>query len=214
MNKGRRIIMKFKGWIISLSLVILVGVIFGAVFLFNMPEAEIINISAGEGQESYVSAEGIPQESSGGSSIAQEPDPIDEENLALHKSVSADANTQIYYDRNSVDGNVNTYWEGAPNAYPNTLTVDMRETVSVKIIRIRLNPKPIWGVRTQTFSIEGSLGGEEYSIIVDSADYTFDPATANTVTINFDPVSVRYVKLEFTANSGAPGGQVAELEVY
>lgn len=180
----------------------------------NMPKAEIISVSAGNSQESYVSAEGIPQESSNGSGTVLEPTPIDGENLALHKSVSADANTQVYYARNSVDGNINTYWEGASNAYPNILTVDLREIVSIKTIRIKLNPNPIWGIRTQTFSIAGSSDDETYSTIVDSTEYTFDPATANTVTVDFNAVSVRHVKLEFTANSGAPGGQVAEFEVY
>ncbi|MCJ7727446.1 MAG: discoidin domain-containing protein [Actinobacteria bacterium] len=206
--------MKFKVWIISLSLIILVGIIFAAVLLFNMPEAEIISVSAGNSQESYVSTEGIPQESSNESSTLLEPASISGENLALYKAVSADANTQVYYAINSVDGNVNTYWEGASNAYPNTLTVDLGETVSIKTIRIRLNPNPIWGVRIQTFSIAGSMDDETYSTIVDSTDYTFDPTTANTVTVDFDAVSVRYVKLEFTANGGAPGGQVAEFEVY
>jgi hypothetical protein len=205
---------KFKVWIISLSLIILVGIIFAAVLLFNMPEAEIISVSAGNSQESYVSTEGIPQESSNESSTLLEPASISGENLALYKAVSADANTQVYYAINSVDGNVNTYWEGASNAYPNTLTVDLGETVSIKTIRIRLNPNPIWGVRIQTFSIAGSLDDETYSTIVDSTEYTFDPTTANTVTVDFDAVSERYVKLEFTANGGAPGGQVAEFEVY
>ena len=206
--------MKFKVWIISLSLIILVGIIFAAVLLFNIPEAEIISVSAGNSQESYVSAEGIPQEFSNESSTLLEPASISGENLALYKAVSADANTQVYYARNSVDGNVNTYWEGASNAYPNALTVDLGETVSIKTIRIRLNPNPIWGVRTQTFSIAGSLDDGTYGTIVDSTDYIFDPANANTVTIDFNTLSVRYVRLEFTANGGAPGGQVAEFEVY
>ena len=206
--------MKFKVWIISLSLIILTGIIFMAVLLSNIPEAEIINASPGDSQESYISTDGIQQETSGESNEVQEPELIDGENLALHKIVSSNGNTQVYYDRNSVDGNVNTYWEGASNAYPNTLTVDLGEIVSIKTIRIRLNPKPIWSPRFQTFSISGSSDGEEYSTIVNSADYTFDPSTTNTVTIDFDTVSVRYVKLEFNANSGAPGGQVAEFEVY
>ena len=206
--------MKFKVWIITLSLIILVGGIFAVVFLFNMPEAEIISVSAGNSQRSYVSTEGIPQEISNKSSTFQEPASISGENMALYKAVSADANTQVYYAANSVDGNVNTYWEGASNAYPNILTVDLGEIFSIKTIRIRLNPNPIWGARIQTFSITGSLDGEEYRTIVDLTDYDFDPMTANTVTIDFNAIDTRYVRLEFTANSGAPGGQVGEIEVY
>jgi hypothetical protein len=46
-----------------------------------------------------------------------------------------------------------------------------------------------------------------------SAGYVFDPATGNAVTI---PVSAtaRFVRLTFTANTGWPAGQAAELEVY
>src|SRR4030042_3270214 len=206
--------MKFKVSIISLSIIILTGIIFMAVLLSNIPEVEIINVSTGNSQETYVSADGTPQETSVESNTVSEPEPIDGENLALHKIVSSNGNTQVYYDRNSVDDNVNTYWEGASNAYPNTLTVDLGEIFNIKIIRIRLNPKPIWSPRFQTFLVSGSSDGEEYSTIVNPADYTFDPSTTNTVTIDFDTVSVRYIKLEFTANSGAPGGQIAELEVY
>lgn len=206
--------MKFKVSIISLSIIILIGIIFMALLLSNIPEAEIINVNAGDSQETYNSTDGTPQETSAESNIVLEPETIEGENLALHKAVEADANTQVYYDINAVDGNVNTYWEGAANAYPNTLTVDLGEIASIKTIRIRLNPKPIWSPRFQTFSISGSPDGEEFETIVNSTDYTFDPATVNTVTIDFDVVSVRYVRLEFTANSGAPGGQIAELEVY
>ncbi|MDD3819603.1 MAG: discoidin domain-containing protein [Actinomycetota bacterium] len=206
--------MKFKVPIILLSVAILAGLIFGAVTWLNMPEAEIVKPGSGVGQESYISAEGVPQDTSGKSNEVEEPETIEGENLALHKPVSADSYTQVYYDMNAVDGNVDTYWEGASNAYPNTLIVDLEEVVSIKAVRIKLNPRPVWTTRVQTFSISGSLDGEEYTTIVDSTDYTFDPMRSNTVTIYFDPVNVRYVKLEFTANSGAPGGQIGELEIY
>jgi hypothetical protein len=206
--------MKFKGLIILLSVAILAGLIFGAVTWFNMPGAEIVKPDTGMGQESYISAEGVPQDTSGESNEVEEPEVIEGENLALHKPVSANSYTQVYNDMNAVDGNVDTYWEGASNAYPNTIIVDLEEVVSIKAVRIKLNPRPIWTTRIQTFSIAGSLDGEEYTTIVDSADYTFDPMKSNTVTIYFDSVNVRYVKLEFTANSGAPGGQIGELEIY
>ena len=49
---------------------------------------------------------------------------------------------------------------------------------------------------------------------MNSATYTFNPATGNVVTITFTSTSQRYVRLSITANSGAPGGQVAEFEIY
>src|SRR4029453_17565636 len=71
----------------------------------------------------------------------------------------------------------------------------------------------VWGPRTQTFSI---LGREQssgtFTTLVGSATYNFNPASGNTVTV---PVSATAadVRLSFTANSGAPSGQVAEFQV-
>ena len=43
---------------------------------------------------------------------------------------------------------------------------------------------------------------------------SFDPATNNTVTISFSATTTRYVRLNITANSAWPAGQIAEFEVY
>ena len=47
-----------------------------------------------------------------------------------------------------------------------------------------------------------------------SANYSFNPSTGNTVTVNFSATSLRYLKLTFTANTGWPAGQLSELLVY
>ncbi len=78
---------------------------------------------------------------------------------------------------------------------------------------IRLNPDSAWGPRTQTFSILGrEQSASGFTTIVPSAAYNFSPASGNSVTI---PVSARVadVRLNFTGNTGAPAGQVAELQV-
>src|SRR4029453_18014010 len=51
-----------------------------------------------------------------------------------------------------------------------------------------------------------------FTTITGSATYTFNPATGNTVTV---PVSATAadLRLSFTANTGAPSGQVAEFQV-
>ena len=67
--------------------------------------------------------------------------------------------------------------------------------------------------RTQTFSVLGrEQSSSSFTTMVGSATYTFNPATGNTVTI---PVSATAadVRLSFTANTGAPSGQVAEFQV-
>ncbi len=135
-------------------------------------------------------------------------------NLALDKPVTASSHTQLYRAENANDGNVLTYWEGAPRSYPNLLTVDLGNTLTVRSLIIRLNPDPIWSKRTQTFALLGSVDGVDYVVVADSAMYTFDPATGNTAVVNFPAAEVRYLRLVFTANTGATGGQVGELEVY
>lgn len=52
------------------------------------------------------------------------------------------------------------------------------------------------------------------STIVGPAGRTFDPASGNTVTITSPSTSTRYVRLNFTANTGWPVGQVSEFAVY
>ncbi|NLG84059.1 MAG: carbohydrate-binding protein [Firmicutes bacterium] len=138
----------------------------------------------------------------------------DTANLALGKPITASSYTQTYVATNANDGNVYTYWEGAPNSYPNLLTVDLGSAQTVYKVVIKLNPDPIWATRVQTFSILTSTDGSTYTTTVASNTYTFDPATGNTVTVAFSEVSARYVRLSFTANSGATGGQAAEFEVY
>ncbi len=136
-------------------------------------------------------------------------------NVSLYKPIVASSITQNYVAANANDGNATTYWEGASNTYPNTLTVDLGSSIFITRVVIRLNPATIWGTRTQTLSVSGSTDNVTYTTIVGPATYTFNPATnSNTVTINFTGTNRRYVRLNFTANSGATAGQVAEFEVY
>ncbi|MEU0095543.1 discoidin domain-containing protein [Kribbella sp. NPDC006257] len=132
-------------------------------------------------------------------------------NLAVGKPITASGSVFTFVATNANDDNVQTYWEG--NANPATLTTQLGANADLSSIVIRLNPDSAWGNRTQTFSI---LGREQsatgFTTIVGSAAYNFSPSTGNTVTI---PVSARVadVRLNFTANTGAPAGQVAELQV-
>ena len=71
-----------------------------------------------------------------------------------------------------------------------------------------------WGARTQTLSVLGSGDGGSWSTVVASANYTFDPASANTVTITFTATTQRYLRLTFTANTGWPAGQLSSLQVW
>lgn len=136
----------------------------------------------------------------------------DTANLALGKTLTASSYTQSYVASNANDSNVNTYWEGAANSYPNTLTADLGSSQPVYKLVLKLNSS--WEERSQTLSVLTSNDNSTYATTVASAAYTFSPSSSNTVTINFSQVNARYIRLQFTANTKATGGQVAEFEIY
>ncbi len=134
-------------------------------------------------------------------------------NLAVGKDITASSYTQTYVAKNANDGQTSTYWEGAPGSYPATLGVQLGANADVGSVVVKLNPDSIWSTRTQRIEVLGrEQKAEGFTSLVGAKDYTFNPATGNSVTI---PVSARAadVQLKFTANSGAPGGQVAEFQV-
>src|ERR1022692_1871130 len=77
-----------------------------------------------------------------------------------------------------------------------------------------LPPSTAWATRAQTLSVLGSSNGSSWTTLIASASYTFNPATGNTVTINVPSSSAAYLRLNFTANSGWPAGQVSEFEIF
>jgi chitodextrinase len=142
-------------------------------------------------------------------------DPGGATNLALHRPTAESSHTQNYASSNATDGDPNSYWESANNAFPQWLQVDLGVATAARRIGLSLPPAPAWGRRTQTLSVQGSTDGATFQTLVGSAGYTFDPATGNTATVAL-PASTqaRYLRLNFTANTGWPAGQVAELAVF
>jgi CARDB/F5/8 type C domain/Right handed beta helix region len=134
-------------------------------------------------------------------------------NLALGRPMSASGVSQTYVAANAVDGNQSTYWESTNNAFPQWLQVDLGSSVSVNKVVLKL-PVSGWGARTETLAVQGSTTGSTFTDIVASTGYAFDPATNNTVTITFSATTTRYLRLNITANTGWPAGQVSEFEVY
>ena len=133
-------------------------------------------------------------------------------NLAIGKTVSASASNGGFGPANINDGDPATYWEGAPNAYPNSVTLNLGSTLSIGQVVVKLNPN--WGSRNQSFAVSGSTDNSNWSTLAAAASYAFTPGTANTVRVNLGAPAVRYVRLSFSANSAASAGQVAEMEVY
>jgi chitodextrinase len=141
-------------------------------------------------------------------------DPAANTNLARGKTTAESSHTQGYASSNVVDGDANTYWESVNNAFPQWIQVDLGAATSVSRLVLKLPPATAWGARTQTLSVLGSTDGSTFSTIAGSAGHTFDPASGNAVTITFGATSPRYVRVNFTANTGWPAGQLSELEVY
>ena len=135
-------------------------------------------------------------------------------NLALNQLTSASGYTQTYVPGNATDGNTSTYWESTNNAFPQWLQVDLGAAKSFSRIVLDLPPATSWSTRTQTLSVQGSTDGSSFATIAGSANYTFNPSTGNTVTITFPSASYRYVRLNVTANTGWPAGQVSEFQVW
>ncbi|TCC28632.1 CARDB domain-containing protein [Kribbella sindirgiensis] len=132
--------------------------------------------------------------------------------LASGKPIEASSSVFGFVASNANDGNIGTYWES--NGFPSALTVKLGSNADVSSVVVKLNPDPVWGARTQSIEV---LGREQSAITFTSAvartDYQFAPASQNTVAI---PVTGRYadLRLQVFSNTGAPGGQVAELQVF
>ncbi|MGX1315831.1 hypothetical protein RKD24_005950 [Streptomyces calvus] len=141
------------------------------------------------------------------------PDPDPDVNLARGRTATATGSQDVYTPGKAVDGDANTYWESANHAFPQSLTVDLGSTRTVRRLVLKLPPQAAWQARTQTLSVQGSTDGSAYATLVASKDYRFDPATGNTVTI---PVSgsVRHLRLHVTGNTGWPAAQFSEVEAY
>jgi hypothetical protein len=135
-------------------------------------------------------------------------------NLAAGKPTSASGANGSYTAGNVTDSNANTYWESPSNAFPQWVQTDLGSAVAVDQVVLKLPPATAWASRTQTLSVQGSTNGSSFSTLSGSAGRLFDPATGNTVTINFTASTVRYVRVNVTANTGWPAAQLSELEVY
>ncbi len=141
-------------------------------------------------------------------------DPAGRKNLALGKPVIASSRIYDNVGTKAVDGDILSYWEGAANKYPNTVSIDLVTPVQSPTVVIKLNPRRIWAKRSQTIEVQISDDGKEFRTLIPAADYVFDPgANENIVAIPLD-VQTRHIQLVFTANTQATAGQIAELEVY
>jgi hypothetical protein len=133
-------------------------------------------------------------------------------NLALGKPITASGHVHNFVATNANDDSVSTYWEGN-SGYPNTLTVGLGSNASITSVIVKLNPDQAWGPRTQTFQVLGrDQDATGFTTVVSAQQYSFTPSSGNQVTIPVTATAAE-LRLQFTANTGAPAGQVAELQV-
>ncbi|MEV7971108.1 CARDB domain-containing protein [Sphaerisporangium sp. NPDC088356] len=135
-------------------------------------------------------------------------------NLSPGKATLASSSTGGYAVSAINDGDQGTYWESAGNSFPQWARIDLGTATSVDQIVLKVPAPAVWQTRTQTLSVQGSADGSAFSTVVASANYTFNPATGNTVTINFGAASYRYWRVNITANTGWPAAQISEFELY
>ncbi|MEN3608655.1 discoidin domain-containing protein [Plantactinospora sp. ZYX-F-223] len=141
-------------------------------------------------------------------------DPAPATNLARGRPTAESGHTQNYGSGNVVDGNPDSYWESPNHVFPQWVQVDLGASTAVGRLVLKLPPSPAWGTRTQTLAVRGSTDGSSFTTLSASAGRQFNPASGNTVTVTFPATPTRYVRLEFTGNTGWPAGQLSELEVY
>ncbi|WP_069760532.1 discoidin domain-containing protein [Streptomyces sp. LUP47B] len=143
------------------------------------------------------------------------PDPDPNRNLAKSRPATATGSQDVYTPGKAVDGDANSYWESANNAFPQSWTVDLGSVETVRRLVLKLPPSSAWGARTQTLTVLGSTDNNSYATVVGAQGYRFDPATGNTATVSLPGgTGLRYLRLSVSANSGWPAGQFSEVEAY
>ncbi|MEU6593739.1 discoidin domain-containing protein [Streptomyces sp. NPDC046881] len=143
------------------------------------------------------------------------PEPDPNRNLANGRPATATGSQDVYTPGKAVDGDANSYWESANNAFPQSWTVDLGSSYAVRRLVLKLPPSAAWGARTQTVTVLGSTDGSGYSTVVGAQGYRFDPATGNTATVSLPGgTNLRYLRLTVSANTGWPAGQFSEVEAY
>jgi hypothetical protein len=133
-------------------------------------------------------------------------------NLAAGRATSESGHTDVYPSSNVTDGNQSTYWESGNNQFPQWIQVDLGSARSASRVVLRL--PAAWETRTETLSVLGSTDGSDFTTLKSSAACTFASSSNNTVTITFPATTQRYFRLNVTANTGWPAGQISEFQVW
>ncbi|MGW4287770.1 discoidin domain-containing protein [Streptomyces sp. NPDC004673] len=143
------------------------------------------------------------------------PEPDPGRNLVKGRPATATGSQDVYTPGKAADGDANTYWESANNAFPQSWTADLGSAYPVRRVVLKLPPSSAWGARTQTIAVQGSTDGSNWTTLSGAQGYRFDPASGNTVTVSLPSgTSLRQLRLTVTGNTGWPAGQFSEVEAY
>ena len=132
-------------------------------------------------------------------------------NLATDKSVTVSDGWQgAWVPANAVDGvtDNSSGWHADP--YPQWLQVDLGKTYSVGRVKLYAYSD---GARSYQYTIEASTDGKEWKQIVDMTK-NVAPSTKEGDEHHFDPIEVRYVRVNMLRNSANPGVHINELMVF
>ncbi|MFK4108184.1 discoidin domain-containing protein [Streptomyces sp. NPDC002176] len=143
------------------------------------------------------------------------PEPDPNRNLVKGRPATATGSQDVYTPGKAADGDANTYWESANNAFPQSWTADLGSAYPVRRVVLKLPPSSAWGARTQTIAVQGSTDGSTFTTLSGAQGYRFDPASGNTVTVSLPSgTSLRQLRLTVSGNTGWPAGQFSEVEAY
>lgn len=127
-------------------------------------------------------------------------------------SATASSHVENYLAENAVDGKLLSYWEGAGGG-EDLLTLRFDSPRDLSQLRLLLNPAAVWGRRSQRIAILVSRDGQNYEQLLPAQEYVFDPAGGNEALIPLQAAGVLALRLQFLHNTGAKGGQLAEVLV-
>ena len=131
--------------------------------------------------------------------------------IAVGKPASASATTGGYDPARAVDGdaaNLPSSWQADP--YPQWWQVDLGKAVSVN----RIHVFPYWGLnRSYQYTVEASADGTAWQRVADLSENA-EPATPAGNDFRFQPVAMRFVRVNMLKHSLNAGVHLVEVRVF
>ena len=131
--------------------------------------------------------------------------------IAVGKRATASATSGGYDPARAVDGNaadLQSSWQADP--YPQWWQVDLGKVVSVN----RVHVFPYWGMnRSYQYTVEASVDGRAWQRVADLSENA-EPATPAGNDFRFQPIDVRYVRVNMLKHSLNAGVHLVEVRVF